>query len=111
MTADSVESEQPDARWGKHPAGVEIEFSLDGLPVRAPSGLSVAAALLHLGRRCLGETARLSAPRAVFCGMGICFDCTVEIDGRGGVRSCCMLLQPGMQIVTRRREAALAPLA
>ncbi len=82
-----------------------IQFSLNGEPVCCPPGLTVAAALFHLGQRVLRTTPRDARPRSLFCGMGICFDCVMEIDGQSGVRACCTRIQPGMEVVTQRGDA------
>ena len=68
--------------------GPEIEILVDGEPVRAFTGETVAAALLAAGRKALRRTARRAEPRGVYCGMGICFDCVMTIDGRPNVRTC-----------------------
>ena len=79
----------------------DVEFELDGATVRCPDGLSVAAALFHLGRSTLGRTAADDRPRSLFCGMGVCFECAMEIDGRAGVRACATPVRDGMRVVTQ----------
>lgn len=53
---------------------------IDGVEVRVPADISVAAALRHAGcestRRAFDGSAR-----AAFCGMGVCFECRVRIGG------------------------------
>jgi aerobic-type carbon monoxide dehydrogenase small subunit (CoxS/CutS family) len=39
-------------------------------------------------------------PRAPLCGMGICFECRVMLDGRAHVRSCQVLCRDGMEVRT-----------
>ena len=87
----------------------EIEFSLDGAPARCRAGLTVAAALLEAGTRTLRISPRAAAPRSLFCGMGVCFDCAMEIDGRPSVRACATLVRPGMRVVTPRAAAEIGP--
>jgi len=88
-------------------AHLDVNLTVDGAPVRCPAGLTVAAALLGLHRRATRETPRLHAPRGLFCGMGVCCDCAVEIDGRGGVRACATLVREGMAVATQRGAPAL----
>lgn len=37
-------------------------------------------------------------PRGLFCGMGVCFECLVTVDGQSGQRACLIPVQPGMQV-------------
>ena len=54
---------------------------VDGTPVPAAAGDTVAAALLAAGWRVTRSTAVSGAPRGPYCMMGACFECQVEIDG------------------------------
>jgi sarcosine oxidase subunit alpha len=80
--------------------GEPITIMVDGVPVRAHHGETVAAALLADGRRVLRRTVRRRAPRGMFCGMGVCFECLVTIDGVEGVRGCMTAVSDGMRIET-----------
>lgn len=81
--------------------GSPISIEVDGEPVEAFEGESIAAALIASGRRILRYTPR-SSPRGLFCGMGACFDCLVEVDGDPSVRSCITPVRSGMKIRTPR---------
>ncbi|WP_148874865.1 (2Fe-2S)-binding protein [Serratia marcescens] len=73
-----------------------IVLSIDGKPYRVPVGISVAAALSLCG----GDRCRLSIsrrPRAPFCGMGVCQECRVTINGLRRL-ACQTLCQAGMRI-------------
>lgn len=69
-----------------------MTFTFDGEPVACADGQTIAAALVADGRLVLRRTAS-GAPRGMFCGIGACFDCLVEVNGRAGVRAC--LTVPG----------------
>ncbi len=84
--------------------GPEIEIVVDGLPIRAFEGECVAAALLASGRRTLRTTARRGEPRGMYCGIGVCFDCVMTIDGRPNVRTCQTRVRAGMRIESQRGE-------
>ena len=61
-----------------------VTLRIDGHPVQVAAGTSVAAAL-RIGRPSgLGITRRsvTGEPRAPLCGMGICQECRLLIDGR-----------------------------
>lgn len=87
-------------------AGVErgkrLSFLFDGQPISAFEGETVAAALLAAGRRVLRTTAVTNTPRGVFCGMGVCFDCLVVIDGELSRRACMTFAREGMRVETQR---------
>ncbi|WP_371156311.1 FAD-dependent oxidoreductase [Jannaschia sp. 2305UL9-9] len=84
-----------------------LTFSLDGTPCEAAPGDSIAAALAAAGHVELGQR-RSGAPRGQFCGMGICHDCLVTVDGRRGQRACMVSVRDGMT-VQREDERALSP--
>lgn len=75
----------------------EVHATFNGEPISCAPGASVAAALISTGRTGWRET-RSGAQRGVFCGIGICFDCLVEIDGESGQRSCMIPLAEGMEV-------------
>ena len=73
----------------------EVTFLLNGQRVTAAPGSSVAAALLAHGvtnfRRSVNGEAR-----APLCGMGICYECQLTIDGRSHQKSCQIVVNEGM---------------
>jgi predicted molibdopterin-dependent oxidoreductase YjgC len=81
--------------------GPQLTLTVDGLPVQAYTGETVAAALLADGPIELRTTAG-GVPRGVFCGMGVCFDCLVVVDGVPNTRACMTWVADGMDV---RRQA------
>ena len=75
-----------------------VRFFFAGRPVTALEGETVAAALTAAGVRTLRTDDR-GEPRGVFCGMGVCFDCLVRIDGRASQRACMTKVAAGMRIL------------
>jgi sarcosine oxidase subunit alpha len=75
-----------------------ITLHIDGIPLQVDAGISVAAAVayVHSGSRrsCSGQ------PRAPLCGMGVCFECRVRIDGVAQQRACLVVVRDGMEVVT-----------
>lgn len=65
----------------------KLRFSFDGVEVEAFEGETLAAALSAADVRDF-RTARHGDPRGMFCGMGVCFECLVTVDGRHNVRAC-----------------------
>ena len=90
------------------PSGGRIKFTFENEPVEGLTGESVSAALTAAGYRLLRQAGPGDC-RGVFCGMGVCQECLVEIDGRGGQRACMTELRAGMHI--RRHDPATAALA
>ena len=78
-----------------------IEFTFDGESINAITGQSVAAALLAANQRALRKTRFNNNDRGVFCGIGVCFDCLVVIDGITNQRACLIEARPGMKVQTQ----------
>lgn len=78
-----------------------IEFTFDGEKIDAITGQSVAAALLAANQRTLRKTRFNNNERGVFCGIGVCFDCLVVIDGITSQRACLIEAKPGMKVQTQ----------
>jgi len=75
-----------------------VTVTVNGAPVSVPSGATVAVALTLAGQAC--RTSVTGEPRGPLCGMGICFECRVAINGRPHCRSCQILCEPGMEVRT-----------
>ncbi|MBI4772047.1 MAG: (2Fe-2S)-binding protein [Chloroflexi bacterium] len=54
--------------------GYSFTLTVDGQPVRAYAGESLAAALMAAGFRAFRRAVSGNAPRGVFCGMGMCVE-------------------------------------
>ena len=74
-----------------------VRATFDGEPLEAEAGTSVASALIATGTRSW-RTTREDRSRGLFCGIGVCFDCLVEIDGESGQRACMIPLGEGMDV-------------
>ncbi|MBM4459247.1 MAG: (2Fe-2S)-binding protein [Chloroflexi bacterium] len=77
---------------------------VDGRPVAAHAGETVAAVLLAAGIRIFRRTAQRGEPRGVFCGIGVCYECLVTVDGAANTRACVTVVAPGMVIETGQAE-------
>jgi predicted molibdopterin-dependent oxidoreductase YjgC len=75
-----------------------IELTVDGRTLHAPAGQSLAAALLASGTTTLRESPS-GAPRGLYCGIGVCQECRVQVDG-AVVRACVTPVAAGMQVTT-----------
>ena len=83
------------------PEMVCVRVKVNGASVEVPAGATVAAAILTLGEAAFRRSVR-GEPRGPLCGMGICFECRVTVDGVPYARSCQTLCAAGMEIETDR---------
>ena len=65
-----------------------LTISVDGMPTDGRPGQTIAGVLLTSGHSAWRRTSRASAPRGLFCGIGVCFDCLVTVNGDRDVRAC-----------------------
>jgi predicted molibdopterin-dependent oxidoreductase YjgC len=83
------------------PRGLErgrpVAIELDGETIEAYEGETVAAMLLALGEVATRRTAG-GEPRGVYCGMGVCFDCLVVVDGVPNTRACMTWVRDGLRV-------------
>jgi D-hydroxyproline dehydrogenase subunit gamma len=77
----------------------EVVFTADGETVSCPADITVAAALLNLGKWRFRRSVS-GRPRAPLCGMGTCHECLVTVDGDRHRRACMVPVRPGMRIET-----------
>lgn len=81
--------------------GEEISVLIDGELVTAHRGQNAAAILLGAGVPGWRLT-RSGGLRGLFCGIGVCYDCLVAVNGVTGLRACLETLRDGDSIVTGR---------
>ena len=75
-----------------------IELTVDGRALTAPPGQSLAAVLLQAGQETL-RTSPAGNPRGLYCGIGVCQECRVVVDGVVS-RACVTPVTRGMQVTT-----------
>ena len=88
----------------------DVEFDFEGRPVQCAPGTSIAAALAGEGEYAL-RIATDTEYRGVFCGMGVCQECVVEVEGKGRVRACMTAAADAMQVRRAPRLSRAAELA
>jgi len=77
-----------------------VRFTFDGRPLTAEPGQTVGAALLAAGVRSWRRTRAGGRPRGLFCGIGACFDCLVDVNDDRAVRACLVPVRDGDQVRT-----------
>ena len=78
--------------------GSSLTVHVDGHPVIAIAGESVAAVLLRQAPFWARTTPVSGARRAPYCMMGVCFDCLAVVDGVSSVQTCLAPVREGMRI-------------
>ena len=92
---------------GVRPSRTPVHLTFEGKRIAGLTGDSVSAALVDAGEYACREAADGST-RGVFCGMGVCQECLVIVDGRPGQRACMTPVSDGMVI---SRQPVLPDLA
>ncbi|MFI7453389.1 (2Fe-2S)-binding protein [Nonomuraea sp. NPDC049714] len=77
-----------------------FEITIDGRPVPVTPGQTIGAALHAAGRRSWRTTRFGGRPRGLFCGIGVCFDCLITVNGRPPERACLLAARPGDEVTT-----------
>lgn len=80
---------------------VEVGFTFDGQSITALPGQSLGAALVAAGYRSWRTTRFGGRPRGLFCGIGVCFDCLVALNGRPNIRACLAPVTAGDVVTTQ----------
>lgn len=86
--------------------GREVGLVVDGRPTVAYEGETVAAVLVADEGLRTRRTAG-GASRGIFCGIGVCFECLVVVDGVANTRACMTLVADGMVV---ERQVGAGPL-
>ncbi|MEO8624452.1 MAG: (2Fe-2S)-binding protein [bacterium] len=76
-----------------------VTIIANGKAVRAPAGISVAAALMNSGVSAFRHSVE-GVDRGPLCGMGICYECRVTIDGVPHRRACLVTVAEGLRVNT-----------
>lgn len=78
--------------------GRSLMFTVDGAPVRARDGDTVAVAMAAAGFSSCRTVAGCGTARGPYCFMGVCFECLVTIDGIGNRQACLVPVAAGMRV-------------
>ena len=89
-------------RLPKYERGQPFEIEVDGQMLIAYPGETVATTLLAAGIQKFRHVVHGSEPSRLYCGMGVCLQCLVTVNGVPSCQACQMLAQPGMKVETIR---------
>ena len=81
-----------------------MHILVDGVPVAAVPGQSVAVALMVAGIGALRTSPLQAAPRGAFCLSGVCQECVIRIDGVA-TPACEVLVRDGLAVALGRTDA------
>ena len=79
---------------------MKIKFKFENKIYTANSGDSIASALIS---NKVFELNNSSSKRGVFCGMGVCHECLVEVNGENNVRACIRRLEKDSVIFKQKK--------
>ena len=77
----------------------KVTVTVNGCAVQVPVGTTVVVAMEMAGQ-VHARRSVTNQPRAALCGMGVCFECRVTIDGVAHCRACQTHCMDGMEVTT-----------
>lgn len=76
-------------------------FSFDEREIEFTAGQTVGAALINAGIYSWRVTRRRETRRGLFCGIGVCYDCLISVNGVPNQRACQVAATAGMTVTTQ----------
>ncbi|WP_312795051.1 (2Fe-2S)-binding protein [Tianweitania sp.] len=73
---------------GVQPPAESVSFTFEGKHLTAWPGEAIASAIMRAGIQTMRKTRIQGNDRGYFCGMGLCWECAVHVEGQGVIRSC-----------------------
>lgn len=89
-----------DLRIGTIKRREKVKLLVNGKEIPAYKGETILAALMAAGYKKLKRSPLDKAPRGALCGMGVCFECMVTVNGIPNIRSCMTEVENNMEIGT-----------
>ena len=87
---------------GEYKKGKKIKVTVDGRDITAYEGEMIATAIIASGLKIFRYTSKYEEPRGIFCAIGRCTDCVMEVNGSANVRTCVTTVKEGMVINTQK---------
>ena len=92
--------------WRRDPVGpsqpVSLVITVDDQRVEGIVGQTIGGVMVASGIDSWRRTGREERPRGIFCGIGVCFDCVVVVNGQRDVRACQRRAKNGDVVVSQR---------
>ena len=86
----------------------QFEIDVDGEKITAYKGETVAAALTATDKRIFNHTVE-GKVQGLYCGIGLCWNCLMEIDGVANTRACQTIASPGCRVRTQKGKGQWLP--
>lgn len=102
-----------DIRIEKHPVlgdrkpAARVRIFVDGAPIEAEEGDTVAGALWASGRVVFRHSPKYGQPMGISCAIGRCTDCAMQVNGIPNIRTCITPVRAGMEVVTQKGAGTL----
>ena len=77
-----------------------VNVTVNGQRLSVPLGTVAASAVAWAGLAGFRAPVRGGPARGPLCGMGVCFECRIMINGQSQVRSCQVICREGMELRT-----------
>jgi predicted molibdopterin-dependent oxidoreductase YjgC len=90
-------------------ATADVRILVDGETMQGVEGQTIAGVLLGSGRLAWRTTSAEVRPRGVFCGIGVCYDCLVVVNGLRDVRACQRRAVDGDVVTTQHDPLPVVP--
>ena len=81
-----------------------IKIKFNGKELKALKGEPIAVAIMANNIKTLRRTRKYYEPRGIFCAIGRCTDCIMQVDGIPNIRTCITPAKDGMEIVPSFKE-------
>jgi predicted molibdopterin-dependent oxidoreductase YjgC len=89
---------RPECDTAQVERGPAFTFTFEGQSISAHQGETIGAALMAAGILTFRTTRLQGRPRGLFCGIGLCFDCLVAVNGIPNQQACLVAVKPDMRV-------------
>ncbi|MFW5888958.1 MAG: (2Fe-2S)-binding protein [Bacillota bacterium] len=98
-------------RISKHPIldfdySKKIYFTYNGKSMFGYKGDTIAAALYDNGIRHFSDSVVHKRPRGLYCAIGNCGACYMQVNGKDNVKTCMTLLEANMEVISEVSEVS-----
>jgi len=87
-----------DLRIGSIKRKDKVTLCVNGREIPAYKGETLLAALIAAGYKSLKHSPLQGESRGALCGMGVCFECIVSVNGVPNIRSCMTEVEDNMKV-------------